>query len=73
LVGIWIACVFGFILRNLIFNHIRALVKDDDDLQWYGKAPLITLITAVAMSSVAIQCGVGYWTHHTNTFIDKFE
>jgi len=38
-VGVWIAYVFAVLLREPIFNHIKALVSDDDEMVWYGRTP----------------------------------
>jgi hypothetical protein len=49
--GTWCACLFGFVLRNPIYNHVKALVNDtDEDPKWYGKLPQMAIITGGFMS-----------------------
>ena len=58
LLGIWLGFVFAFILRDPIYDHIKCLVADDDDVKYFGKAPLITLLTIISLASVG---GYAYW------------
>jgi len=74
--GIWLAFVFGFILRAPIFNHIKALVADeDDDMKWYGIMPALGAVTFLAMASFIV---VGVLSHEypeyfTNPFLEQME
>ena len=55
-VGIWLACVFAFFVRQPIYTHIKALVADENDMDWYGKMPLFTIITVVVLVSIPVLC-----------------
>ena len=54
--GIWLACVFAFLVRQPIYTHIKALAADEVDMDWYGKMPLVAIITVVAMVSIPVLC-----------------
>lgn len=58
LLGIWLGLVFAFLMREPIYNHIKALVADEEDMRWYGKAPIIGLFMLISLVSIG---GYGYW------------
>lgn len=72
-VGVWLAMVFAYLLREPIFNHIKALVADDDELEWYGKTPLIALITFLALLGVGLAGEFSRLLSLDNNFTAKFD
>lgn len=57
LLGVWLGLVFAFILREPIYEHIKAVVSDNEDLKWYGYTPLITVLTGACL------LGIGVYSH----------
>ena len=56
--GIWLACLFGFVLREPIFKHVEALIDDYYDMKWYGRIREIAAVTLVSMTAVPLICKI---------------
>lgn len=56
LLGIWLACLFGFVLREPIFEHVEALIDDYYDMKWFGRIREIAAVTFVSMVAVPLIC-----------------
>jgi hypothetical protein len=69
--GIWLACLFGFVLREPIFKHVEALIDDYYDMKWYGRLREIAAVTFVSMTAVPLICkisdGSAFYTKGQNS------
>jgi hypothetical protein len=69
--GIWLACLFGFVLREPIFKHVEALIDDYYDMKWYGRLREIAALTFVSMTAVPLICkisdGSAFYTKGQNS------
>lgn len=56
LLGVWLACVFGFILRKPIYIHIQDVLEDNYIMKWYCRLPEIGIATIFCLLLVPFFC-----------------
>lgn len=71
LVGVWLGFLFAFLLREPIFNHIKALVVDDYDMVMYGKTPLVAGITCAGLIVAPVIAVVMSKVNSDNPFMEQ--
>lgn len=74
--GVWLAFVFGFILRTPIFKHIKDLVEDEDvSLKWYGILPILGILTFIVMAGFVTVGFLAYKDEDwfSNNFTEQYE